>query len=212
MPVIIYGKIRLSSLTGELIIDGDIEKGMIGFGQSYEKSKASAGLTEINLEGKLIFKGYCQFGKDVFLYVGQNATCVFGNMSSVASKGKVICTNSVTLGNYARFGSECQIIDTNFHDMIYLDSDDKIPRTRPINIGDYNFGSNRVTIMKGTRTSSNTSIASNSLCTKDYTHWGSNILLGGIPARLLKRNIKRDWDNEYETLERNLKFKNIIRV
>ncbi|NQX85206.1 MAG: transferase [Flavobacteriaceae bacterium] len=208
LPVFIYGPMRFSALTGKIVIEGLIEKGMIGIGQSYEKNRASAGLTEINLQGKVVFRGYCQFGKDVFLYVGKNAVCKFGNMASIASRGKIICEELIVLGDYARFGSECQIIDTNFHDMIDLESGEKIPMHQPINIGDFNFVSNRVTVMKGTKTSSNTSIASNSLCTKDYTNLGFNIVLGGIPARQLKSNIQRDWKGEQQMMDKSLKFKN----
>ena len=68
----------------------------------------------------------------------------------------------------------------------------------------YNFVSNRVTIMQKTITPKNCTIASNTLCNKDYTTFGENILIGGIPAKLLKENISRDWEGERENLERNL--------
>ncbi|MCB4808896.1 transferase [Tamlana sp. 62-3] len=208
LPVVIYGPIKITDLSGDVIIEAPIKTGMIGIGQSYEKNKANCGLTEINVKGKLVFKDYCQLGKDVFLFVGAKATCKFGDMSSVASKGKIICTNRIELGDYARLGSECQIIDTNFHEMIDLETGENIPMTQPIEIGDFNFISNRVTIMKGTKTSTNTSIASNTLCTKDYTNLGSNVLLGGIPAKLLKRNIRRNWEGEQQRMDKNLKIKN----
>jgi hypothetical protein len=58
--------------------------------------------------------------------------------------------------------------------------------------------------MKNTQTPVNCIIASNSLINKDYTTLGENILIGGIPAKLLKENISRDWEGERENLERNL--------
>lgn len=207
LPVFIYGNTKLTSLKGKVVINGLIERGMIGFSQDYEMNKVNAGLGEISIDGILIFNGYCQFGKDVFLCVKKDALCELGNMSSIGSRGKVICTESIVLGQYARFGSECQIIDTNFHDIIDLKTKEKLNKTRPIVIGDYNFISNRVSIMKGTITSRNTTIASNTLCNKDYTHLGEHVLIGGVPAKLLKNNIKRDWESESHSMNKNLIYK-----
>ena len=49
-------------------------------------------------------------------------------------------------------------------------------------------------------------IASNSLCTKDYTVFGNNILLGGVPAKLLKTHISRDWEGEKSNMDLWLKI------
>ena len=58
--------------------------------------------------------------------------------------------------------------------------------------------------MQKTKTPNYCTIASNSLCNKDYSSFGENILIGGIPAKLLKENISRDWVGEQERLENNL--------
>ena len=58
--------------------------------------------------------------------------------------------------------------------------------------------------MQGTITPNNCTIASNTLCNKDYTTLGENILIGGIPAKLLKEHVSRDWEGEKERLEKNL--------
>ena len=52
--------------------------------------------------------------------------------------------------------------------------------------------------MQKTITSNFCIIASNSLTNKDYTLLGKNILIGGIPAKLLKNNISREWEGERE--------------
>ncbi|SHH21366.1 acyltransferase [Flavobacterium defluvii] len=201
LPVFFYGKVKFSSIKGDIQIDGKIQKGMIGFGQPYELNKAHKGIAEINILGKLIFKGKFQFGKDCFVFVGENAVCALGNMASMASAGKLICSEKIVLGDYARFGSECQIIDTNFHDLIDTQTGDKLPKSAPIFIGNYNFMSNRVSIMKGTKTPDFCTIASNSLATKDYTSLGENILIGGVPAKLIRNNISRDWQGEKQQLD-----------
>jgi serine acetyltransferase len=61
--------------------------------------------------------------------------------------------------------------------------------------------------MLGTKTADNTVIASNSLCNKDYTGLGNNVLIGGIPSKLIKNNFKRDWEIEKEHL---MKSKRVV--
>lgn len=201
LPVFFYGKVKLKNISGEMQLEGKIQKGMIGFGQPYELNTVHRGTAEIVLLGKLVFKGKFQFGKDYFLFVGENALCVLGNMASMATGAKLICTEKIVLGDYARFGSESQIIDTNFHDLIDTQTGEKLEKTAPIFVGSYNFASNRVSILKGTQTPNFCTIASNSLCTKDYKILGENILIGGVPAKLLRNNISRDWQGEKQQLD-----------
>nr|MCH9659733.1 transferase [Bacteroidota bacterium] len=93
---------------------------------------------------------------------------------------------------------------TNFHQMINTKTLENYPITGPITLGNYNFISNRVTIMQKTVTPNRCTIASNTLCNKDYTQHGENILIGGIPAKLLKEHISRDWEGEQQALTKNL--------
>ena len=196
LPLIFYGKVKFQSIRGEIIINAPIKRAMIGFGEPYEMNTVSIGLAEIMIEGKIIFNGKVQFGKHNFLYVKEGAVLEMGNKSSIGSRGKIICTESITFGNYARIGSESQVIDTNFHEMINTETNEVYKMTMPIVIGNYNFISNRVTLLSKTKTPNYCTIASNTLCNKDYTVLGENVLIGGIPAQLLNKNIKRNWEVE----------------
>ena len=204
LPVYFYGSVKFSSIKGNIEINAPIKSGMIGFGQSYEIFTVSKKTAEIFLQGKIIFNGHVQFGKDYFVYIANNAVLQMGNMSSLGSNGKIICFEKITLGDYARIGFESQLSDTNAHQMINTLTDEKYPLTGIISIGNYNYISNRVTIFSNTKTSNYTTIASNSLCTDDYTDFGENILIGGIPAKILKKDISRDWNGEIESLKKYL--------
>lgn len=119
-----------------------------------------------------------------------------GHMSLMASRGKIICTNKITFGTYTRIGSESQVMDTNFHPIINTQTNLSYPMTAPIELGSYNWLSNRVTIFSKTKTPDYCIIASNSVCSRDYSSLGSNVLIGGVPAVLVKENISRDWNSE----------------
>lgn len=200
LPVYFYGPVRLQNLSGKIIIDAPVKRGMIGFGHPYEKNTVHRGTAEIILAGTLILKGFAQFGKDYFISIDAGATVRWGNMSSLGSAGKIICTDSISVSDYVRFGGESQLLDTTLHQMVNTITGEKYPMSSPINIGNYNYIGNRTTVMKGTITPDYCTVGSNSLCNKDYTSLGNNILIGGIPAKLIRRDISRDWVGEKELL------------
>lgn len=204
LPIFFYGSVKFSNLSGKVSIEGKIKTAMIGFGQNYEMTSRSRKIAELFLSGNLHFKGNVQFGKDYFICIKENAYCEMGHMSSMASLAKLICTNKVVFGNWARIGSESQVIDTNFHGMKNTTTNEIYSKTAPIVLGDYNYIGNRVSIMSKTKTPSFCTIASNSVCNKNYTDLGENILIGGVPSKLLKRSISRDWDGERLNMEKAL--------
>ena len=200
LPILFYGRVKFQNIKGEIIIEAPLKFGMIGFGQRYEKNTVSKGVAEIVLAGTIKFKGQVQFGKDYFLYVGKDAYAEFGNMCGIASDGKFICTKRIIIGEYTRIASEARITDTDFHAMVNTQTGQKYPLSAPISIGSFNYFSHRVSVLKGTKTSDYCTVASNSLCNKDYSNLGENILIGGIPAKLLRENITRDWESEKDLL------------
>jgi acetyltransferase-like isoleucine patch superfamily enzyme len=204
LPVFFYGSVKFTSLKGSIIIDAPLKTAMIGFGQPYEMNTRSCGIAELFLEGNMIFKGHVAFSKDVFLYIKQDADFEIGHLSSIATRSKIICTHKISLGSFVQCGSETQFIDTNFHSMINTQTGVRYPMSAPIDISDYVYIGSRVMIMKHTVIPSYFTIASNSLTNKNYTSLGRNTLIGGLPAKLIKENISRDWEGERESLEKNL--------
>lgn len=211
LPVFFYGKVKFQSLTGKVTINAPLELGMIGFGQRYEMNTVHRGTAEIKIAGTLVFNGFTQFGKDYFLYVGDNAYCEFGNMNSLATNSKTICTHSIVIGNYVQTGADSQIIDTNFHPMENKITGEKYPVSGPIRIGSYIYIGNRVSIMQKTVLPDYCSVASSSLCNKDYSELEPHSIIGGLPAELRKKNVGRDWESEKEDMQRWLVVTNILK-
>ncbi len=204
LPVYVYEWVKFTDLSGQLIINAPIQRGMMGIGQQFEKLTKSKGAAEVAILGTLEINGHVHIGKDVRIYIGENANCQFGHMTCIGSDVKIICINEIILGEWARIGFESQIIDTNSHQMLNVETGEKFALTASIHIGNYNSVSNRVTFMANTYTPDYCVVASNTLCNKDYRNLGSNILLGGIPAKLLKNNFGRDWEGERTRIEESL--------
>lgn len=203
LPVFFYGKVRFTDLSGTVKIKGKIKTAMIGFGQNFEFPSISISTSELKLEGNLVFEDYAHIGKDFSIYIGKNGHCKFGYMACLGSRIKLICKKQIKLGDWTGIGYESQIIDTNSHPMKNSQTGEYYPIENPIILGAYNSISNRVSIMPGCVTSNFVVIASNTVCNKNYLSLGEKILIGGIPAKLLKENYIRDWENEKDLLKKN---------
>ncbi len=203
LPVYFYGRIKFSSLKGKIIIEGPIKKAMIGFGQKFEFPSTSKGVAELSLNGTLCFKSNAHIGLDCVMLITENAYCEFGFMGCLGSNVKLICTKKIIIGTWCGIGYNSQVIDTNSHPMKNTETGEIYPISSPIELGDYNAISNSVSIMAGTKTPNNCVIASHSVCGKDYRNLGENVLIGGIPAKLIKNNFARDWESEKEVLLKN---------
>jgi len=201
LPFIFFGKVHFQEITGEIVFNVPPERGMFGFGHHFEKAHKSKGIAEFGLKGKLVLNGPMHMGKDVFFHVDNGAYCEFGYMACLGSDVKFICTHKIVLGDWTGIGYESQLVDTNSHPMKNSETGEYYPIASPIIMGSHNAVSNRVSIMPNTKTPDYCVIASNSLCNKDYTALGNNILIGGVPAKLIKNNYTRDWDGEKELLK-----------
>lgn len=201
LPVFFYGRVRFGNLTGTVAIEAPIRRGMIGFGQPYELKRRSAGIAELLLEGRMVFRGSVQFGIDYTVFVSRNATCTMGHMSSMGFASKLMCFDDVMFGDYARIGFESQIINSTVHQLLDTVSGERFPMTGKVVLGSFNYFGNRISIMKDTITPDYCIVASGSICNRDYRPLGQNVMIGGVPARLIRENISRDWESETGLLE-----------
>lgn len=207
LPIIVFGRSTFTDISGEFVFETDIKFGVITFGHRYEIFEKESGNAELVIKGKIIIRGNVQFGYDYKVFVDKEAILTLGNMASVASSSKIICYHNIVLGNFCRVGSQSQIMDTNFHELRDTKTNQVFNKNSSIILGNFNFISNRVTIMAKTQTPDYCTIASNTICNKDYIPYGSYILIGGIPAKLLKTNITRNWEKEIDELQDFLTLK-----
>lgn len=207
LPIIVYKGFVITEFKGEIKLETQPKFGLIGFGQPYEIFKRKRYCGEAFINGLLEINGNVQFGLDTKLYLKKDALLQLGHINSFASRTEIICFKKITIGNWVQFGNDCLITDTNFHVLKDLSTQTKLPMNKDITIGSYNFIGARSTIKGNTKTPDNCLVGTNSLLNKDYSSFGENIILGGIPAKLIKENIVRDWETEKENLEKYLTIK-----
>lgn len=193
-PVYIYGKCKIKSLSGTVILPRQISRGMIQFGRpwyiDFHKIRST-----LNIQGTIAFKGDFRFLRSTYILVSPGAELTMGASGIIGTDAKILCFRRIHIGSHFRAAWELQLMDTSFH--YTMDEHGAIaPLTTPVEIGDYCWLGNRVTISKGARLPVHCIVASNSLCNKDFSKHEEGILIGGIPARLIKSNIHRVFDDE----------------
>ena len=205
--LVVFKGYKIKEFKGSIRVNVPLHFGLVGFGQPYEIFSRTNHTGEAIINGLLEINGSVQLGIDTKLYILEKGFLKFGQLNSFATKTQIICFNEVVFGDYVQSGGECVFVDTNFHDLVNLETNQKISRDGSIIIGSYNYIGIRTIIRSNTITPNHCMIASNSLCNKDYTIHGEKLLLAGMPINKIKKNIVRDWDNEKSDLEAYLKIK-----
>ena len=198
LPIFIYTSTEFRSLEGKIQINGPISPNMIHIGDNTKYISTTKPYSIWTINGTLIFEGACKFFWGSYVYVAENATLKIGTNNTMFGSGcKIICRESVSIGNNVRIAWDCQIYDTSFH---YTKSEGKEVQslTKEIVINDYAWIGNRSTISKGTILPSNSIVASGSLCNKDYTEYGEKCLFAGAPAKCKVTGIERMYTSKEE--------------
>lgn len=102
---------------------------------------------------------------------------------------KIICYKKIVIGHQSLISWDCTLMDSDAHPFYDLEQQRLISNSESIAIGCRTFIGQRSTILKGAFLPNYSSLASNSLLNKKMMDQFA--LYGGIPARLVKKNIAR---------------------
>lgn len=198
LPMFVYGRFLLRHADGKVIINSKIQSGMIRIGRHdrYPETHISKSIWVIN--GDLVFNGKMSFFHGSYILVAHRAKLIFGagDQPACGANLRVFCFDQITIED-AHITWDCQIMDSSFHYIESIENQGKVnPLTRPVYIGKHVWIGNRTTISAGTVIPDETIVASHSLLNKDYSQYGSNCLIAGIPAAVKKSGVRRIYDKE----------------
>lgn len=191
-PVIVTKYTYFYSLSGKIILDTPARFGMvrIGFlGEDVVVPKNERSLLQI--EGKLILGANVRIGCGVIMRIEPNAEMRLGNDVRIGSKCRLIAYDSITIKEKTGLSWECQIMDSNMHDIQDIHTGKLMPSSSKVIIGANNWVGTRTSIMKGCRTPDYTIIAASSVCNRNYEDIPNYSILAGAPAKLIKTGFKR---------------------
>ena len=195
-PIYVYGKTTFRSLSGNIIIKGNVHSGMIKIGKNDFYVKTAVPLTVWTLNGTLIFGGSCKFLNGGYLCVSKKGILELGNDILIGTDYKIMCYDSIRIGNTLRAAYNIQIYDTSYH---YVENEKGEVKglTKPIVIGDRVWIGNTSIVTKGSKISDGSIVTNNSLVNKDFSNY-KNVLIAGIPAQIKKNGVFRIFDAKRE--------------
>ncbi len=191
LPIIVSRYTYIYSLSGKLQISAPVRFGMIrlGFlGEDVVVPKNERAL--IQLEGHLVCGDNVRLGCGVIIRVEPGAKLILEDNVRIGSKCRIVAYDYIKIGRNTGVSWECQIMDSNMHDITEMSTGRILPQSKRVEIGSNNWIGARVNIMKGCKTPDYTIISSASLCNKVYDIPNYSVI-AGTPAKLIKTGYKR---------------------
>lgn len=195
LPILLY-KPHFIKLKGNIIINSSkIKFGMIKLGQYNVPLYPNSGIIYQNNGGKIIFNGKCSIGNNSTIAIGEKGKLFLGENFNATSSLKLVVFHKVTMEEEVLIGWNCTICDTDFHQLLLMDSNIKLPAYSAITIGKNCWLAQNCIVQKGTILPPHSIAATNSLLNKIYDIPNYS-LIAGQPAILKKVGIYRDPQND----------------
>lgn len=158
--------------------------GELQVGTSYVGFMHTSDRTLLNIGGKLIINSNFSIGRGCRFDIGGNAVCSFDG-GYINANSVVIIMHGLKVGKNVAISWGCEFLDEYFHEIQYSGKKNKDPI---IEIGDNVWIGSGAKILQGVKIGSGNVIAANSVLTKSFPE--SNLLIGGNPAKIIKKDIK----------------------
>lgn len=194
LPILVRWNCRVYG-HGKVVVDnGKCGAGRltVGFGHVgiYDKHFSPSIL---QIEGTVIISGNVVLGQGAKVCVGKGAVLKVGNNSINTAEGRIICMDSITIGENVALGWETCIMDSDFHSTVDLQTGKKSICHRPVVIEDNVWTGQKSTILKGVHIGKGSIIAACAVVTKSFE--AENVLIAGNPAEVKKLAVTRDYRN-----------------
>ena len=203
LPVYIYSHTQFQTLSGVVEIDGKVRPGMVKIGKREDRGN---GITTIRNHGILKFGDGVTIMQGCDIYVGPQGVLEIGTKSRIRENVFIYASSRVSIGDFTGIAYQTTISDDDFHFVIDSSTGKITDSKAPITIGNRNWIGSRTAVKKGTITPDNIIIASSySLLDRDYRGTVPEYsAIGGVPARVLRNDLRRVFDiNAERTLERH---------
>lgn len=145
--------------------------------------KYDRAILQLGRDGSLITKGDVALGPGVKVIIGDKAKVQIGDSSFISANSKILCKESITIGDHCAISWDVQIMDTDFHTLIGTHE-----KTIPVEIGNHVWIGSDVLILKGVKIGDGAVIGAGSVVTRSVP---PKTLVAGNPARVIRENV--DW-------------------
>ncbi|KAA1049552.1 acyltransferase [Pseudocitrobacter sp. 73] len=139
--------------------------------------------------GKNGFTGHIRIGHECIVDIGDNVSCTDKCYISTAERSKV------KIGNDCMIASSVEIRSDDAHPIFDIESENRINNSEHIIIGEHVWIGARVTLLAGSIIGNGSVIGLGSIVKGCFPN---NVIIAGIPARLIKKDIA--WERPHLNL------------
>lgn len=199
LPILVYTRTSLLSTSGKVRLNipakfGLLQIGLPWFGPLNHPSRTcffNSGIIELN--------GSCRLANGSKINI-QGGILSLGDKVLICECVRIVCMNSISIGDNSRVAHESQIMDSNFHYLYKVKTCSIQNCIKPVCIGKDNWIGNRCTVAAGTTTPDRMIAAAFSLLNKNYTNLstGDGLVVGGVPAKALATGVYRVFNPSIE--------------
>ena len=177
-PIFIYGRVELRNVRrgGIVFRTSKIMPGMFRFGAPIMDVQPKSVISVLNIKGTCYIDGNVCIGRGGMIEVANDATLSLGNNTTITGNTTIICAQEIRIGNRCMISWENLIMDSDWHNIIDLNTGNVMPKQKTITIGNHVWIGCRCTILKGTSIHDESIVASNSKISKVFT--SKNVIIG----------------------------------
>lgn len=204
IPIILTRNVRFYSLSGNVILNGNVKPAMVRFGFFGEDNMHwSSQKTLLKIDGEITLTENIHFANAIIIRVEKDAILKIESNVKISNGVKIVCYNDILIKKNTRIAWESQLIDTTFHFIKDINTDQVNTLNGKIQIGSNNWIGNRTSIMKGAILPDFCIVASGSMVNKNFSEQTYSILAGS-PAKLIKEGVYRVLDIEEKEIKQKL--------
>ncbi|ANN27785.1 acyltransferase [Vibrio vulnificus] len=197
LPILIFGKVKIISRTGEIQFKTEPSFGMIQIGKDVDHNPISSAVTKLNINGILIFNGHCVISGGSTITVWRGFLEI-GKYVSIGSGVQLKATREIKIGDFTRIVALSTIMDTNVHYVKDINTGEIYNNSGEVIIGNNCWINQGAVITKGTILPDHSIVARNSFLNKNYNNNDGYIVLAGSPAKEISNGKQRIFDYSKE--------------
>lgn len=192
-PLILGKRTKVELKKGDIILPEMVTTGLISFGIGgsadlyyFENRRNYFGVKN---GGKIEFKGKAHFAVHTSCF-SSGGNLIFGDKFSSNVGCKISTVKSIVFGNECLLGGNVVVRDSDGHLVYDLPQNDDLQihqSEKAVHIGNHVWIGNEASILKGVTIGDGCIVGYGAIVPKSVDE--KNCLIGGIPGRILKRNI-----------------------
>lgn len=179
------GSVKLSQVSRGIVQIG-IHDGSFSMGN--EKSC----FWDIQENAQLEFQGKCLISRGCRITVCKNAKLTFGEDFYANSGFIVSAAKDIRFGDDCLLGWNCCVIDGDGHQIVSTEDETILNSPKSVVIGNHVWLSSNSTVLKGSSIESGSIVAAHACVSSRFNE--KNVLVGGLPAKVMKRNVT--WNHQ----------------